>query len=397
MSNYLAIAAVTATLRNLLQSALNEELVGAGVTTVRPDADADLPATGANIFLFQAVPNAAWRNADLPTRSRDGRLVQRPVTALDLHYLLTFYGSEGDLEPQRALGIVARTLHAQPVLTPDVIQAAIDATAGGDPNHYLLEADLQAEAERVALTPLPFTLEELSKLWSVLFQTPYALSMAYLASVVRIEAEETPQRALPVRVRGITALPFRRATVERVVVAADERLPVVMGETARLLGSGLGGSIAFVRVGPAELHGGHQAGAAGAGADPPGGNHRVEPRVAPWGGIGPEAEALAQGDEGDPALVCGAGVGGQAHEVGLLGRQSGGEVTVDAGGAEAGQVEGQGGAGRSGLSGPGRQECSSHRGTPIEACAGCAEGKGARSAGTASDVSLAGGGGGNRG
>lgn len=253
MSNHLAIAAVTATLRNLLQNALNEELVGAEVTTVTPDADADLPALGANVFLFQAVPNPAWRNADLPTRSRNGHLVQRPVAALDLHYLLTFYGSEADLEPQRALGIVARTLHAQPVLTPVAIQAAVQAAAGADPDHYLLDADLQAEPERVTLTPLPFTLEELSKLWSVLFQTPYALSMAYLASVVRIEAEETPQRALPVRVRSIAALPFRRVVIERVVAAADARLPVVMGETARLLGTGLGGPVAFVRVGAAEL------------------------------------------------------------------------------------------------------------------------------------------------
>ena len=252
MSNHLAIAAVTATLRNLLQNALSAELVGGTATAVHPSA-AGLPDRGVNVFLFQTAPNVAWRNADLPTRSRDGRVVQRPVTALDLHYLLTFYGSDADLEPQRALGIVARTLHAQSVLTPAAIRAAITATAGGDAAHYLLGSDLHDAPERVTLTPLPFSLEELSKLWSVLVQTPYVLSMAYLASVVRIEADETPQRALPVRIRTVAARPFRRAVVDRVVAAADPRLPVVMGETARLVGSGLGGAVASVRVGPAEL------------------------------------------------------------------------------------------------------------------------------------------------
>ena len=40
-------------------------------------------------------------------------------------------------------------------------------------------------------------LEELSKLWSVFFQTPYALSIAYQASVVLIEPDLEPIDAAP--------------------------------------------------------------------------------------------------------------------------------------------------------------------------------------------------------
>lgn len=253
MSNHLAIATVTATLRNLLQDAVNRDLDGADVTTVRPVADAEgLPAFGANIFFYQAVPNVAWRNADLPTRTQNGHLVQRPVMALDLHYLLTFYGNESSLEPQRVMGSVARALHARPLLTGAMIQTTLDAARLEDPEHYLLGSDLAAEVERVKFTPLPFSLEEISKLWSVMLQTPYVLSMGYLASVVLLEAAETPRRPLPVRERVIGVAPFQHAVLDRVEAEAGASAPVEMGGTAVLRGSQLAGTIERIRVGVAD-------------------------------------------------------------------------------------------------------------------------------------------------
>jgi hypothetical protein len=90
-----------------------------------------------------------------------------------------------------------RTLHSRPVLTPDLIQAAI-----ADPSltSAVGASDLALQVERIKITPLQMSLEELSKLWSVFFQTPYALSAAYQASVVLIEATERPTPPnLPVR------------------------------------------------------------------------------------------------------------------------------------------------------------------------------------------------------
>ncbi|WP_456429130.1 Pvc16 family protein [Rhodocaloribacter sp.] len=209
MSNFLAIATATATLQQLLLESLGVDVPGALATTLRPD-NARLSAAGnygVNIYLYQAAPNAAWRNADLPTRDASGRLSRRPKMALDLHYLLTFYGDEENLQPQRILGSVARTLHARPVLTRAMIQSAIDAAVSVDPGHFLADSDLAGEIERVKFTPIPLSLEELSKLWSVFFQTPYALSMAYLGTVVMIEAEETPSLALPVQTPVIEVAP----------------------------------------------------------------------------------------------------------------------------------------------------------------------------------------------
>lgn len=250
MSNYLALATVTAALRMTLQDSVPLSVPAANATAVRPDAEASgLPSTGVNIYLYQVTPNAAWRNADLPTRTHAGDLVQRPRIALDLHYLLTFYGNEAELEPQRVMGSVVQTLNARPVLTREVIESIITNPSFA----YLADSDLAEEIELVKFTPVPFNLEELSKLWSVLLQTTYSLSMMYSGTVVLIESPLTPRRALPVRERYISVVPFRRATIDEVVVAGDESAPIVMGNTVIVRGEQLDGSIAFVRVGVASL------------------------------------------------------------------------------------------------------------------------------------------------
>ena len=73
MSNALAIAAVTATLRNLLTLGVTlvPDLADTIVTTHVPDAarNGGTTANQINLFLYQAVPNAAWRNVRRRGRS----------------------------------------------------------------------------------------------------------------------------------------------------------------------------------------------------------------------------------------------------------------------------------------------------------------------------------------
>src|SRR5260370_12855807 len=107
MSNPLAIATVTQTLVQVLSDGLDAaQVTGAHVTALPPDAKAGLPDAGVNVFLYQVAPNAALRNTDLPTRRADGSLLNRPTAAIDLHYLLTFYGDETRLEQQRLVAAV---------------------------------------------------------------------------------------------------------------------------------------------------------------------------------------------------------------------------------------------------------------------------------------------------
>lgn len=198
MSNYLAIATVTAALGRIVHAAAEASGVGSvGLDFGRPTAPGDgQTARKVQLYLYQVSPNAALRNSDLPTRGPDGKLVDRPQAALDLHYLLAFYGSQQTLEPERMLGAVARNLHARPLLSRQAIQDAISS-------HPELNGSNLADAiERVRFTPAAISLDELSKLWSVFFQTPHALSVVYHANVVLIEAEESGPSALPVLQRG---------------------------------------------------------------------------------------------------------------------------------------------------------------------------------------------------
>jgi hypothetical protein len=251
MSNHLAIATVTATLRQLLQNAVNVDFAGADVTTDRPDQlESEAPAPGVNLFLYQVTPNAHWRNSDLPTRRADGALVQRPRAALDLHYLLSFIGNETELVPQRLFGIVARTLHAAPILSPPLIED----TLAVEPYATLLAgSDLADEIDQVRVTPAALSLEELSKLWSVFFQKPYLLSAVYQASVVLIESAETPRTALPVQERFLRVMPFQQPIIDEVIALAGRTRPILAGDTLVLRGRQLRGEVTRVLFGETEV------------------------------------------------------------------------------------------------------------------------------------------------
>src|SRR5215470_11679437 len=235
MSNYLAVATVTATLQRELQSVIGVDVPGATATTVRPDAPGHgVPAVGVNIFLYEVTPNPVLRNADLPTRSGNGQAVQRPVAALDLHYLMSFYGKDNELEPQRVLGSVVRHLHSRPLLTRKMIQDTISDAAYS----YLSTSNLADAVDFVRFSPLSMSLEELSKLWSIFFQTPYALSAAYRASVVFIEEELTPVTPLPVRERQLFVVPFQQPFIENL----DPQV-LTTGATLTIRGQNLRGDV----------------------------------------------------------------------------------------------------------------------------------------------------------
>jgi hypothetical protein len=229
MSDELAIANVTSALKAVLSDAVG----GADVTHTRPGASGN-GGQSVNVFLYGVTPNASLRNEHVPTRRADGSVVQRPQTALDLHYLLSFYGDESLLEPQQLLGRSVRALQSTPTIG-------------------LPDSGSSTSPELVRLTPGALSLEELSKLWSVFFQTPYALSVAYEASVVLIEGTETPTAALPVRRRELRLVPFNHPFVEQVVSSVGPEEPIEPDSTLRIRGQQLRGEVTRVRLGGIDL------------------------------------------------------------------------------------------------------------------------------------------------
>ncbi|MCX4677175.1 DUF4255 domain-containing protein [Streptomyces sp. NBC_01433] len=201
MSNALAVATVTQALALLIESNLGPEMdIAVKVETRKPPSEPPSEPT-ITVFLYQVTPNAAMRNNDLPTRAADGTLRNRAAAPLDLHYVISAYGEEAELVGQRLLGCVIRTLHEIPVLPKELIELAAERP-------YLAGSDLADSIQKVRFTPTVMDVDETSKLWGMLHQTPYTLSVAYQASLVVIEGREKPVPAKPVKERTVRVLPF---------------------------------------------------------------------------------------------------------------------------------------------------------------------------------------------
>jgi hypothetical protein len=214
MSNYLAIATVTAALQQLLQEGIRVDVPGANVTTLRPDNPGAMSLSmGINVYLYQATPNPAWRNADLRTRRPKGDLIKHGQAGLDLHYLLTFYGNEQELEPQRLMGSAIKTLVDSPTLS----QNAIRNTISRSNLSCLSDSTLDDQVQLVQFIPSSITTEDMSRIWSVFFQVPYSLSFAYQGMAVLIEGDRPGDVSFPVRKRSFLNQSFDRPEIEQVI------------------------------------------------------------------------------------------------------------------------------------------------------------------------------------
>jgi hypothetical protein len=233
MSSPLAIGAVSAVLRNLLDNGIIEQVaLGTTVTVtatapdlIRLDAPDEPPQL--NIFLYQVSPNAALRNDDLPSRSSRGDRLTNPALALDLHYLITAYG-KADFQAEILLGYAMHLLHERPMLDRPAIRRALDPSPLDvsmlPPTFAALAAsDLADQVEAIRITPMVMSIEEMSKLWAAI-QSHYRPSAAYQVSVVLIDAQRPTRNPLPVLSRGLVDPVTLR---DRGVVVAPDLLPPV--------------------------------------------------------------------------------------------------------------------------------------------------------------------------
>lgn len=213
MSSPLAIGAVSAVLRDLLDNGLIDASGAMDgpitVSAVAPDTiDLETPPLKPrlNLFLYQVTPNAGWRNQGLPSRSAitGERLTNAPL-ALDLHYLLTAYASL-DFQAEILLGYAMQLLHERPILDGAAIRAAlsmgaIDNSLIPPAFNALVASDLADQVEQIKVTLAVQSTDDMSKLWSAI-QSKYRPSAAYHVSVVLIEGKRPAVSPLPVLTRG---------------------------------------------------------------------------------------------------------------------------------------------------------------------------------------------------
>lgn len=261
MSSALAIAGVTAVLRDLLNDGLINHNVSATLgnveVTARPP-DRVLSDTNGNeapqlnIFLHQVSPNPGWRNVDLPSRNFRGSRLSNPPLALDLHYLISAYGAE-DLHTEILLGYAMQLMHETPVLTRDAINEALipsPAVAGGLPPalQALADSGLADQVEQIKITPEYLSTEEMSKIWTAV-QSHYRPTASYLVTVVLVESKQPVTSALPVLTRGsndegVLVTPHLVPPLPTIseIVFPENQTSARLGDTTRIKGVHLNGS-----------------------------------------------------------------------------------------------------------------------------------------------------------
>lgn len=257
MSTALGIAAVTATLRDLLNNGMldrTEDVGDVNVTVLPPDRV--WPGGGGdrrnslNLFLYHVTPNLGYRNAQMPSRDARGDRIANPPLAIDLHYMITAFGVQ-DFAAEILLGHGMQILHETPVLTRTHIEAALGGgvpTPGDDlPDdvNVLRSADLANQLESIKLTPHNFTLDEVARLWTA-FQTPYRTTACYLATVLLIESRRPTRASEPVRERVVATVPLLHPSITAVEPLV---VPFSLAPRLTLKGAGLRGAGTEILVG----------------------------------------------------------------------------------------------------------------------------------------------------
>ena len=237
MSDFLAVAGVTAVLRWMLREAITGSGVDTAVGTsptisaLPPDrilvGTTEIPQV--NIFMYHVSLNTGWRNVGLPELDSSGNRVSSPPLAIDLHFLLSAYGPN-ELDGEILLGWAMQTFHEQPVLTPDLVQTALSAIAtavgASAEDQRVGQSTLALQTELIKVSPQALTTEEVYRLWPA-FSAHYRATAAYLATVVLVRRPHPTRANLRVQKRNILVQPLDRPLIEDVspsLLATGEQL-----------------------------------------------------------------------------------------------------------------------------------------------------------------------------
>lgn len=172
MANFRAVYSVGSSIARFLQDNYPASLNTTFPCTFRLVASAEVATEDAHaldqlvsVFLHRITLNEQMRSA---TRLQDKSNAE-PVLFLDLHYLITYWGTSAEAE-QTVLIWVMQQLEMFPVLDSSLLSSAAEWTRD----------------DSIQLIPTNLSLEDVLRIWDGL-GPKYRLSLSYLARVVRVD------------------------------------------------------------------------------------------------------------------------------------------------------------------------------------------------------------------
>jgi len=202
MTNDYAIAVISEGIKRKLNNALIQQFnMHVDFTFTKPASPPPAEPT-INIMMYQALINPSLRNNELILEQRNidnsnqVKEVQTIFVPLTLHYLLSFYGPEEKLIPQRLMAAAVGVMHENPVLSVENLNAILSNMEESRPSQTI-----PPYSEPVILSWSNITADDSFKLWSAL-QTPYASSIAYEANTAIIYCGEREKTYTKVNKNG---------------------------------------------------------------------------------------------------------------------------------------------------------------------------------------------------
>lgn len=178
MADYTAIYSVGNSLANYLQHNYPPELQTAFPATFQLVSSAQIAEEDqtnldkvVSIFLHRITINENCRSA---TRIQDSPNKQ-PALFLDLHYLVTYWGTDPRAE-QTILAWTMLQLQSAPILDNSILSPSTT----WDPT------------DSVQLIPADLSLEDILRIWDAL-GPKYRLSVSYIARIIRIDRALVPE------------------------------------------------------------------------------------------------------------------------------------------------------------------------------------------------------------
>jgi uncharacterized protein DUF4255 len=143
-------------------------------------------AAGVSLFLYRIYPNGTQRTPR-GRPSREGQQYRNQLP-LDLHFILTAWAQDASLQHLIA-GWMMRMIEDTPILPPGLLNQKY-------PNLF-------APDEWVTITPAELATEELLRMWEVIVNNVYQVSIPYVARYVKIDSRLPVETGQPIQERTL--------------------------------------------------------------------------------------------------------------------------------------------------------------------------------------------------